>query len=545
MNRSGGSNLNIEGAFSTSNNATEAITEGNEPIFESAFDLTEERLRYVFAMFDTDEDGRISYESLRRGLEFHTAGIISQNESSLQLLDDSNFQNLVKHLDLDGSGDISFEEFSEGIRLLMLRALLRPTSFETTTTTTTDGDPDCSVLLEVMDYDTTRLERSVVVGSTASTSESSTSDSMKKQHPHAAQEISTKDFYFQNRPDWVKIRWINVVVPPSPKASVAASLTMNRLAVKFLLHPLALEDALSPEIHRPKAELYANLHYFLMIPVFCVEELADSGNSHSSRTTQIFGGFWNPHCCWCCFGRCFCKKRKHGRGDKNDQERLTQISVRIQMTSIFVNVPVSDTIITFTNGNTSEREFSPTTANASDDTNSRKASGVWVRVQTELQKSYSKLRQYDAQYLTYALLDHSVDMIGPVVSTMRREVSRETAFLRNDHYRKLGRIHHLRHELENICRKFKPFMRLLVHVIEDDAISPGATVYIRDVLDNLECFDDELKQLIAICQALDAEADKFQSNQMDRTLYTLTIVSAVFLPAQFLTGVWGEFSLLV
>ena len=88
-------------------------------------------------------------------------------------------------------------------------------------------------------------------------------------------------------------------------------------------------------------------------------------------------------------------------------------------------------------------------------------------------------------------------------------------------------------------RKLKPFLRLLTHVIEDDAISPGATVYLRDVLDNLECADDELKLLLVECQALDTDADKSQSRQMDRTLYTLTVVSAVFLPAQFLTGVWG------
>ena len=79
-------------------------------------------------------------------------------------------------------------------------------------------------------------------------------------------------------------------------------------------------------------------------------------------------------------------------------------------------------------------------------------------------------------------------------------------------------------------------MRLLTHVIEDDAISPGATIYLRDVLDNLEGCDEEVRQLLLNCEAVDDDADKFQSKQMDQTLYTLTVISAVFLPAQFLTG---------
>jgi Mg2+ and Co2+ transporter CorA len=110
---------------------------------------------------------------------------------------------------------------------------------------------------------------------------------------------------------------------------------------------------------------------------------------------------------------------------------------------------------------------------------------------------------------------------------------------RVNHFRSLARIHHLKRELEKIGRRLKPFVRLLLHVIEDDAISPGATVYLRDVLDNLEGSDEEVRQLLAECEAVDDEADKFQSRQMDSTLYTLTVISAVFLPAQFLTGVWG------
>ena len=57
-----------------------------------------------------------------------------------------------------------------------------------------------------------------------------------------------------------------------------------------------------------------------------------------------------------------------------------------------------------------------------------------------------------------------------------------------------------------------------------------------DVLDNLEIHDEDVKSLIAKCESVDEEAEKLQAKKMDATLYTLTVVSAVFLPAQFLTG---------
>jgi len=200
------------------------------------------------------------------------------------------------------------------------------------------------------------------------------------------------------------------------------------------------------------------------------------------------------------------------------------------MVSIFVNAPDNDTIITFNN--------------FVKNVNSKSCSeGMdyhpWQRVMKELELSYSKLRQYDAQYLVYSLLDESVDMLDPIIATVRHELEEEREELRDSHYRSLARVHHLRRELEKVGRKLKPFLRLLFHVIEDDDISPGATVYLRDVLDNLEGYDEECRQLLAECEGVDDEAEKFQSRQMDQTLYTLTVISAVFLPAQFLTGVWG------
>jgi len=156
-----------------------------------------------------------------------------------------------------------------------------------------------------------------------------------------------------------------------------------------------------------------------------------------------------------------------------------------------------------------------------------------------LKKSYSKLRQYDGQYLAYSILDEAVDSIGPVIASVTKEIRREKKILKSTQYKSLETIHEIAYELRQMSRKLKPFIRVLQHVIEDDRISPGPTVFLRDVLDNLENYDEEVKQLIAQCVNVNEEAEKYRQRQMDSTLYTLTVISAVFLPAQFLTGVWG------
>jgi hypothetical protein len=45
-----------------------------------------------------------------------------------------------------------------------------------------------------------------------------------------------------------------------------------------------------------------------------------------------------------------------------------------------------------------------------------------------------------------------------------------------------------------------------------------------------------MKYLIAACEAVDEAAEKYQRSQLDSTLFALTAISSIFLPAQFLTG---------
>jgi len=425
------------------------ILQDSPSILESSLDLSTDRLTHVFSLFDTDQDGKITYEKLKEGFETEVGS----------LYDDAGFETLIQHLDQDQSGDISCAEFIQGFRTLVLHRLMR-----------IEVKEDC--VLEVYDYSPIRLQCSKGnIGGPYHPSVRSSSFAS----------LDSTGFFNDDAPDWSTSRWIHVM---GHEMTV-----LQRLAAKYALHPLAIEDALDPStLHRAKVETYQD-HYFLMIPICWLETV--QGKKRVTRT------WWG--------------------GSQAKAIRSTK-KVHVQMISIFVNVPVSDTLISY---------------QASCDY-------PWHhRVQADLEKSYSKLRQYDAQYLTYALLDLAVDLLGPLTNELRKEIGAEGDYQRLHGFASVTRLDVLQDEVEKIARTIKPFLRLVTHVIEDDAISPGATLYLRDVLDNLEGMDDEVKRLIEDCQDLLHEADKFQSRQMDQTLYTLTVVSSIFLPAQFLTGVWG------
>ncbi len=84
--------------------------------------------------------------------------------------------------------------------------------------------------------------------------------------------------------------------------------------------------------------------------------------------------------------------------------------------------------------------------------------------------------------------------------------------------------------------QIKPLRAALIHIIQDDRIVQGVTIYFRDVLENLDETEESLKNLISRCDELKEEYEKLQSASRDRTLYTLTVVTTIFLPAQFFTG---------
>ena len=213
----------------------------------------------------------------------------------------------------------------------------------------------------------------------------------------------------------------------------------------------------------------------------------------------------------------------NSRDTSSGELKTGAFRISYEIISIFVNVPFNNTLITF-----QRRQI--------DDCKGCQ----FTSLRNQIKKSYSKLRQYSAQYLCYAILDMAVDRLPDIADRVARCISEERDRQRTNGYDDtLHKVEAIKENLRNTLRQIKPFLRVLNHVIQDDNIVPGATLYLRDVRDNLECAQDDLRELVNSCDQLDVEFEKFHARQQDKTLYLMTVVTSIFLPAQFLTGVWG------
>ncbi|CAH0514512.1 unnamed protein product [Peronospora belbahrii] len=86
-------------------------------------------------------------------------------------------------------------------------------------------------------------------------------------------------FMYSKRPNWVVVRWINVEgIDP---------LMMRRLAVRYRLHPLAVEDTLDADLERPKYEHYDE-HSSLILQIVHARDLKKALKYQSMYRASLF-----------------------------------------------------------------------------------------------------------------------------------------------------------------------------------------------------------------------------------------------------------------
>eukprot|EP00930_Biecheleria_cincta_P070648 TRINITY_DN58282_c0_g1_i1.p1 TRINITY_DN58282_c0_g1~~TRINITY_DN58282_c0_g1_i1.p1 ORF type:complete len:443 (+),score=62.13 TRINITY_DN58282_c0_g1_i1:45-1373(+) len=393
----------------------------------------------------------------------------------------------------------------------------------------------------------------------------------------------------------MRMRWVHCAAVGKP--------TILRLAVKYQLHPLPVEDVIQLQMQGvPLVRNYGS-NYFIIIPLirltrFSQDVLEQHWSSKAPSTSTGSPQSWRSHL-----------HRHASQLDYNmdpDAEEACTVEVEQGRLALFVSGPPnSDTVISvqtkwvlhrsedsrttsssstsapsgigrrcFQRGNQvtpsagpNEEEFGEMVLGAStcadgSRRNSFRTSQADIDLESpalgeekdagtdafdtvarEIMKDFSVLRSGNASWLLWRLVDLVVDDMAPILSAFRARLQWFAAHIAKYRARAHGdtekKLMWTRVEMDWLQRKARPMVRLVKHLIHDKSIDEDVTRYLEDVEDHLENFIEEISRSMGVCESLRDQVRSFRDREQQGVLYVLALVTTMTTPVQMLTGMYG------
>jgi magnesium transporter len=167
---------------------------------------------------------------------------------------------------------------------------------------------------------------------------------------------------------------------------------------------------------------------------------------------------------------------------------------------------------------------------------------VFDPIRQRIQTPGSRLRQHDASFLLYALLDAIVDHYFPLLEHYSEQLEEvEEQLLDRPGQDTLQHLHAIKRELLLLRRAAWPMRELISQLQreEHECLSDMARTYLRDVYDHAVQIIDLIETYREIATALTEAYISILSNRTNEIMKVLTIMGTIFIPLTFLAGVYG------
>ncbi|OAM51161.1 magnesium and cobalt transport protein CorA [Methylovorus sp. MM2] len=171
-----------------------------------------------------------------------------------------------------------------------------------------------------------------------------------------------------------------------------------------------------------------------------------------------------------------------------------------------------------------------------------RSTGLFEPVRERLRTGRVQIRAAETDYLAYALLDVIVDQYFSVIEDLGDHCeTAEEKLLRKPGPSMLQKIQQLKREGVDLRRGIWPMREVINNLIRNDQhfFTPTTVIYLRDVYDHtvhviesLEAMRDLLAGMLDIYLST-------ISNQLNKEVRTLTVVTMLFMPATLITGIFG------
>lgn len=152
------------------------------------------------------------------------------------------------------------------------------------------------------------------------------------------------------------------------------------------------------------------------------------------------------------------------------------------------------------------------------------------------------IRQHQADYLAYSLIDAIIDGFFPVLEDYGEALEElEDEVVANPNRQSLEKIHRIKRELLSLRRAIWPQRDAINSLIRDcnHLISDEVRVYLRDCYDHTVQVIDMVETYREVASSLMDVYVSSVGNRMNEVMKFLTIVSTIFIPLTFIAGVYG------
>ncbi|KAG9401604.1 hypothetical protein AC1031_009464 [Aphanomyces cochlioides] len=466
--------VRVEGKNRTESDFNQVDFEELGVLLDPFYDVTTGRLKRMFRLFAPHGEEKVSYDAFHEGLS--ALGISPPPDIS--------FEDFVHKIDGDHDGTIDLEEFIHVVQMIKQAHLFKHEHVAADSQTS-------DTILRVVDYSPTSIHTIAPV-------------------------TKLQSFMFSSKPTWAKVRWVHLA-----GFRRSDDINLRRLAIKYQLHPLALEDCLNKDdIIRCKYEHYED-HTFLCLPVIRpvdkekkleIESLVDRHRYDlfaKDRSLRTPSRLTKP-------------KRRVDHAEKLDKLRV--LMRKPQQLCVFICR--GETVLSI-----------------QEEADDNEATGfpLWQLVfKNQMAKSYSKIRNHESSFLVISILNAVVDEMMPLVSVFEVQLTMLGKVLRAEgikfNSKRLARAKKNMIALEKIVR---PLVDLVDGQLMDEFDKGESRNYLRDIRDHLKQMATSLKESHRDLTMLVEEDKQIRMQHKDDVLYIMTVSATLFLPGTFLTGLYG------
>ena len=167
---------------------------------------------------------------------------------------------------------------------------------------------------------------------------------------------------------------------------------------------------------------------------------------------------------------------------------------------------------------------------------------LFVGVRERINSGRGKIRTRGADYLGYALLDNLVDNYFSVLDKVEEEIEKlEEEIIKEPQSGSKAKNHHLKREMLTLRKAIQPLREAISKFAKSEniVVADSTGIFLRDLYDHtIQVMDmvENYRDVLTGLQDLYLSEISFKMNQV---MQVLTVISTIFIPLSFLTGMYG------